>query len=87
MLSKIFHLFAIIIIILAGHPRFFNQLFQGLDIVSMAGEWVTAATNTNMHTYEIAPVYNLIEEATLSKMRSLIGWEGSGDGLFVQVCY
>ena len=65
-----------------GHPRFFNQISQGLDIVSLAGEWVTAATNTNMFTYEIAPFYNLVEEVTLKKMRDLIGWEGEGDGLF-----
>jgi hypothetical protein len=31
-----------------GHPHFFNQLSNGLDIVSMAGEWLTAAANTNM---------------------------------------
>lgn len=65
-----------------GHARFFNQISQGLDIVSLAGELVTAATNTNMFTYEIAPVYNLIEEITLAKMRNIIGWEGFGDGLF-----
>lgn len=33
---------------LAGHPHFFNQLSNGLDIVSLAGEWLTAAANTNM---------------------------------------
>ncbi len=65
-----------------GHPRFFNQLSQGLDLVSLAGEWVTATTNTNMFTYEIAPVYNLIEEVVLKKMMSIIGWEEAGDGLF-----
>jgi len=31
-----------------GHPRFFNQLSTGLDIVSLAGEWLTATANTNM---------------------------------------
>ncbi|RNA18520.1 Glutamate decarboxylase [Brachionus plicatilis] len=65
-----------------GHPRFFNQLSQGLDIVSLAGEWITATTNTNMFTYEIAPVYNLIEMAVLDKMRTFIGWEEPCDGLF-----
>ena len=64
-----------------GHPRFFNQLSQGLDIVSLAGEWVTATTNTNMFTYEIAPVYNLIEMVVLDKMRNFIGWEEPCDGL------
>jgi glutamate decarboxylase len=66
---------------LLGHPRFFNQLSQGLDIVSLAGEWVTAVTNTNMFTYEIAPFYTLCEEVVLNKMREIIGWTEQGDGL------
>lgn len=65
-----------------GHPRFFNQLSQGLDLVSLAGEFITATTNTNMFTYEIAPVYNLMEESVLRKMRSLFGWQEPGDGIF-----
>lgn len=32
----------------AGHPRFFNQLSTGLDIVGLAGEWLTSTSNTNM---------------------------------------
>lgn len=32
----------------AGHPRFFNQLSTGLDIVGLAGEWLTSTANTNM---------------------------------------
>jgi glutamate/tyrosine decarboxylase-like PLP-dependent enzyme len=35
-----------------------------------------------MFTYEVAPVYNLIEEVTLTKMRHIIGWTEPGDGLF-----
>lgn len=31
-----------------GHPRFFNQISCGLDLVSMAGEWLAATANTNM---------------------------------------
>ena len=45
----------------AGHPYFFNQLSQGLDVISMAGEWLAATANTNMFTYEIAPVFSLME--------------------------
>jgi len=32
----------------AGHPRFFNQLSTGLDVIGLAGEWLTSAANTNM---------------------------------------
>ncbi|CAG5005537.1 unnamed protein product [Parnassius apollo] len=63
-----------------GHPHFFNQLSCGLDIISLAGEWLTAAANTNMFTYEIAPVFILMENVVLEKMRSMIGWK-SGDSI------
>lgn len=63
-----------------GHPRFFNQLSTGLDIVSLAGEWLTATANTNMFTYEIAPVFILMEHACLAKMREIIGFT-DGDSI------
>ncbi|KAG9329826.1 hypothetical protein JZ751_028935 [Albula glossodonta] len=66
-----------------GHPRFFNQLSTGLDIIGLAGEWLTSTANTNMFTYEIAPVFVLMEQLTLKKMREIIGWPGGdGDGIF-----
>lgn len=34
-------------------------------------------------TYEIAPVFVLMEQLTLRKMREIIGWpDGEGDGIF-----
>uniref|UniRef100_A0AAY4AYB3 Glutamate decarboxylase 1 n=1 Tax=Denticeps clupeoides TaxID=299321 RepID=A0AAY4AYB3_9TELE len=66
-----------------GHPRFFNQLSTGLDIIGLAGEWLTSTANTNMFTYEIAPVFVLMEQITLKKMREMVGWpDGEGDGIF-----
>ncbi|KAJ7415573.1 hypothetical protein WISP_77687 [Willisornis vidua] len=66
-----------------GHPRFFNQLSTGLDIIGLAGEWLTSTANTNMFTYEIAPVFVLMEQITLRKMREIIGWSNkNGDGIF-----
>uniref|UniRef100_A0A670XQR9 Glutamate decarboxylase 1 n=1 Tax=Pseudonaja textilis TaxID=8673 RepID=A0A670XQR9_PSETE len=66
-----------------GHPRFFNQLSTGLDIIGLAGEWLTSTANTNMFTYEIAPVFVLMEQITLRKMREIIGWTNKdGDGIF-----
>uniref|UniRef100_A0A674BYA3 Glutamate decarboxylase 1 n=1 Tax=Salmo trutta TaxID=8032 RepID=A0A674BYA3_SALTR len=66
-----------------GHPRFFNQLSTGLDIIGLSGEWLTSTANTNMFTYEIAPVFVLMEQLTLKKMREIIGWpDGEGDGIF-----
>ena len=63
-----------------GHPHFFNQLSQGLDIVSMAGEWLAATANANMFTYEIAPMFIMMEHEVLLKMRDIIGWS-EGDSI------
>lgn len=64
-----------------GHPRFFNQLFSGLDPHALAGRIITESLNTSQYTYEIAPVFVLMEEEVLSKLRALVGWT-SGDGVF-----
>ncbi|GMR43639.1 hypothetical protein PMAYCL1PPCAC_13834, partial [Pristionchus mayeri] len=66
-----------------GHPRFYNQISCGLDLVSMAGEWLTATANTNMFTYEIAPVFILMEKEIMKKMWEAIGWDTEkADGIF-----
>lgn len=64
-----------------GHPRFLNQLSSGLDIIGLAGEWLIATVNTNMFTYEVAPVFTIMESEVLERMRNIIGWE-NGDGIF-----
>ncbi|XP_065715092.1 cysteine sulfinic acid decarboxylase isoform X2 [Patagioenas fasciata] len=64
-----------------GHPRFFNQLFSGLDHHALAGRLLTEALNTSQYTYEIAPVFVLMEDVVLAKLRELVGWSG-GDGIF-----
>uniref|UniRef100_A0A8I3PGP0 Cysteine sulfinic acid decarboxylase n=1 Tax=Canis lupus familiaris TaxID=9615 RepID=A0A8I3PGP0_CANLF len=63
------------------HPRFFNQLFSGWDPHALAGRIVTESLNTSQYTYEIAPVFVLMEEEVLKKLRALVGWS-SGDGVF-----
>ncbi|XP_072510894.1 cysteine sulfinic acid decarboxylase isoform X1 [Notamacropus eugenii] len=63
------------------HPRFFNQLFSGLDPHALAGRIITETLNTSQYTYEIAPVFVLMEEEVLKKLRALVGWS-SGDGVF-----
>lgn len=47
----------------------------------MVGEWLTATANTNMFTYEIAPVFILMENIVLAKMREIIGWKNFGDSI------
>ncbi|XP_071392249.1 glutamate decarboxylase 1 [Centroberyx affinis] len=66
-----------------GHPCFFNQLSSGLDVIGLAGEWLTSTANTNMFTYEVSPVFILMEEVLLRKMQSIVGWsDDEGDGIF-----
>jgi len=52
-------------------PGFMNPLWGGLSIASIAGELVTAATNTAMYTYEIAPIATLIESSILKRIAEL----------------
>jgi hypothetical protein len=44
------------------HPRFFNQLYAGDNIYSIMAEWMTAVLNTSMYTYEVGPLFTLMEE-------------------------
>ncbi|XP_012697185.2 cysteine sulfinic acid decarboxylase [Clupea harengus] len=64
-----------------NHPRFFNQLFSGIDYHALAGRLLTETLNTSQYTYEVAPVFVLMEDVVLTKLRSMVGWL-SGDGIF-----
>lgn len=68
-----------------GHPRFLNQLYARADPVSMAADWLTSAAHTNVHTYEVAPVFTAVELEMLSKLARCIGgaYAEDHDGLFV----
>uniref|UniRef100_A0A3Q3LBI1 Cysteine sulfinic acid decarboxylase n=1 Tax=Mastacembelus armatus TaxID=205130 RepID=A0A3Q3LBI1_9TELE len=63
------------------HPRFFNQQFAGVDYHSLAGQFLTDALNTNICTYELGPVFVLMEAEVLRGLRQLVGW-AEGDGIF-----
>ncbi|KAF3845508.1 hypothetical protein F7725_008671 [Dissostichus mawsoni] len=56
------------------HPRFFNQLFAGVDYHALAGRFLSEALNTNLYTYEVAPVFVLLETEVLRSLRQLVGW-------------
>ncbi|XP_051516159.1 cysteine sulfinic acid decarboxylase-like isoform X1 [Myxocyprinus asiaticus] len=63
------------------HPHFFNQLFAGVDYHALTGRLLTETLNTSQYTYEVAPVFVLMEEEVLCKLRALVGWP-KGDGIF-----
>lgn len=66
-----------------GHPYFVNQLFSSIDPYGLVGHWMTDSLNPSVYTYEVSPVFCLMEEVVLKEMRKIIGYkDGVGDGLF-----
>lgn len=63
------------------HPYFFNQLYGGIDEVALASAWLCEALNTNQHTFEVAPVFILVEHFVIARLVELFGWP-EGDGIF-----
>eukprot|EP00620_Florenciella_sp_RCC1587_P022244 CAMPEP_0182570878 /NCGR_PEP_ID=MMETSP1324-20130603/11057_1 /TAXON_ID=236786 /ORGANISM="Florenciella sp., Strain RCC1587" /LENGTH=593 /DNA_ID=CAMNT_0024785317 /DNA_START=79 /DNA_END=1860 /DNA_ORIENTATION=+ len=70
-----------------GSPLFNNQLFGTPDAVAMAGDWLTSAMNASAYTYEVAPVFALMETELLVKIGATLGGEyakaSNVEGLFV----
>ncbi|GFN94774.1 cysteine sulfinic acid decarboxylase-like [Plakobranchus ocellatus] len=64
-----------------GHPRFHNQLFGSLDPYSQAGAWLASSLNANIHTYEVCPVFIIMEKYFFQKILNIVGFE-HGDGVF-----
>ncbi|KAL5516058.1 hypothetical protein EMCRGX_G001319 [Ephydatia muelleri] len=65
-----------------------DELYGHCDPVSMGGDWLAAALNTNVHTYEVAPVFIVMERAVIDKFARVIGPEFAKhhEGLFVPGC-
>ena len=69
-----------------GHPYFVNQLFSTVDPYGLIGQWTTDALNPSVYTYEVSPVFTLMEETVLREMRRIVGFSADGvegDGIFV----
>lgn len=66
--------------VLTGHPRFLNQLFGGTDLAGVLGDWLAAAANTSMYTYEVAPAMTLLEGALVREACRLFGVGGPAGG-------
>ncbi|XP_014842137.1 PREDICTED: acidic amino acid decarboxylase GADL1-like [Poecilia mexicana] len=64
------------------HPHFFNQLYAGLEPYSLVASFITDALKPSLYTYEMSPVFTLMENAVLRKLIQIVGWEEGGDGLF-----
>ena len=64
-----------------GHRRFFNQLFSQMDPIATMAELLSCVMNTSIYTFEVAPVFSLMEEHLLKEILNLVGF-GTGDGIF-----
>lgn len=57
-----------------GHLYFFNQLFSKPDPVAVAADCLATCLNPNMYTFEMAPVFLVMEKELLHHMGSFLGW-------------
>ncbi|KAK0086291.1 hypothetical protein PV325_003437 [Microctonus aethiopoides] len=66
-----------------SNPHFHNQLYAGLDPYGLAGAWLTESFNTSQYTYEVAPVFMLLEREVLDQALKLFGYPShpEGDGI------
>lgn len=62
------------------HPNFRNQLFGGVDPFALAGSWITEALNTSQYTYEVGPVFTLVENELIKTFCKMFGFT-DGDGI------
>lgn len=60
---------------------FYIYFFFSLDVYGFIGQLLTDSLNSSVYTYEVAPVFTLVEKTVLKTMRLLVGWE-TGDGIF-----
>lgn len=44
-------------------------------------QWLSDALNTNNHTYEVAPVFIMVEKALIDCVIGKLGWANGGDGI------
>ncbi|XP_075984578.1 cysteine sulfinic acid decarboxylase isoform X2 [Anticarsia gemmatalis] len=60
---------------------FRNQLFSATDPYGLAGAWITEAFNSSQYTFEVGPVFTLIELKLFEHILKLFGIP-DGDGIF-----
>eukprot|EP01097_Dermamoeba_algensis_P010517 TRINITY_DN7834_c0_g1_i1.p1 TRINITY_DN7834_c0_g1~~TRINITY_DN7834_c0_g1_i1.p1 ORF type:complete len:509 (+),score=57.84 TRINITY_DN7834_c0_g1_i1:86-1612(+) len=66
-----------------SHPLFMSQLYSQVDVIGLVGDWIATVLNTNVHTYEAAPVFTVIELEVIKKMTSLVGFPTEdSEGIF-----
>ncbi|GFN94772.1 glutamate decarboxylase protein [Plakobranchus ocellatus] len=64
-----------------GHPHYHDPFYGSLDAYSQAGSWLSSSLNVNLHTFEISPVFIVLEKYIFKKLCDLVGFQ-HGDGMF-----
>lgn len=64
-----------------NHIQFHNQLYAGMDPFALAGTWISEALNTSQYTYEVGPIFTLMENEIIKMFGDLFGYS-DGDGIF-----
>lgn len=59
----------------SNHPHFHNQLFGGFDQYATLANILSTVMNGTMYTYEIAPVFTLMEKYIYEQLRGFLGWQ------------
>ncbi|XP_043497787.1 acidic amino acid decarboxylase GADL1 isoform X1 [Polistes fuscatus] len=60
-------------------PNFHNQLFAGVDKYGLVGSWLTEVLNTSQYTYEVGPVFTLIEQEIINECLKLVDYPPTPD--------
>ncbi|XP_076242356.1 cysteine sulfinic acid decarboxylase [Calliopsis andreniformis] len=55
-------------------PHFHNQLYAGVDDYGLLGSWLTDVLSTSQYTYEVSPVFTLMEREVIVKSLALVGY-------------
>ncbi len=61
---------------------FHKQLYSGVSMPAVLGDWVATLSNSVMHTFKVGPIANLMEVEIIDRLNRLVGFD-KGEGLMV----
>lgn len=56
-------------------------MVRSVDPYGLIGQWLGDALNSSVYTYEVAPVFTVMEQFVLNEIKQLISFN-DGDGIF-----
>ena len=57
------------------HRHFHNQLFSGVDRYAQLGDFMATAINGTMYTYEMGPLFTLMEKEVIELVGTWLKWD------------